>query len=141
ILAFSASFLALACGADPAKNGGNDGGSGGTKPPITRPDEGGSGGGGEGGEGGSGGFEPRTLRLDSIHPPRGHVVGGEAVVLKGQGFLDKAGRPDSASTQVLFGSNPAIGVRVVDDTTINLRTPVGLVGETDVTITNLLGES
>lgn len=128
-------------GGNPAPKDPGDTGS-----PIVRPGDGGAGGdiggeGGAGGAGGEGGGVERSVRIDSLRPSRGKASGGEALILKGQGFIDAAGRPEAAYTRVLFGTNPAVGVRVVDDETIHLTTPPGFAGAADVTITNRLGDA
>lgn len=135
-------LLTAGCGSDPSDPQPGRGGSGGTGP-ITRPGGSGGdgGGGGEAGAGGEGGSTGKTVSLNSVRPPRGVQAGGQAVVLKGKGFLDQPGRPDASSTKIYFGSNPAIGVRIIDDTTINLTTPPGTHGDVDVVIENALGES
>ncbi|MCC6619906.1 MAG: IPT/TIG domain-containing protein [Deltaproteobacteria bacterium] len=72
------------------------------------------------------------VSITSIEPAFGHVLGGEAVTLRGQGF-----RPESV---VLFGRRAALQIQVLDDTTITCVTPYGgTVGAVDVHVSNQLG--
>ncbi|HWV37685.1 MAG TPA: IPT/TIG domain-containing protein [Vulgatibacter sp.] len=128
---------------DPGAVPGEPGG----KPRHREPATGGSGGdggaGGFGGAGGSGGAGGAItpVRLDAVRPPMGSREGGDTVTLQGAGFLQNFGKQASANTQVRFGSNPAIGVRVIDDETIYVGVPPGLAGWTDVTVSNPRGEA
>lgn len=103
---------------------------------------GGSDGGSGGGAGGSGGQVPgASLRIDSIHPGFGTIDGGTRVTITGSGFI--ASVPDEApgaTTVVLFGGNPSIDARVVDDRTILATSPVGHLGDADVVVRNSSGE-
>lgn len=146
ILAALASLAAFGCGEEnkPASpNGGNGtggidivtGGTGGGDP-------GGTGGtGGEGGIGGSGGGETGSFEITAIHPSYGPVDGGTRVTIKGKGFVTSV--PDEAlgaSTVVIFGDNPSIDARVVDDQTILASSPIGQIGDTTVIVRNSSGE-
>lgn len=115
---------------------GGDGGTGGTG-------AGGTGGeGGSAGSGGSGGSIGIPLRIENVRPPRGSLAGGETVIINGSGFvrsLAQDARPTDVTT-VTFGSNPAVGARVIDDDTIIAPTPPGTEGNVDVTISNPSGE-
>jgi len=75
-------------------------------------------------------FNP--VAIQAIEPAVGHVLGGEAVTIRGQGF-----RPESV---VLFGRRAALQTQVLDDGTITCVTPYGgTVGAVDVHISNTLG--
>lgn len=144
-LAIAAVLGSTGCG-DSGPNEEPTGGSGGSgsivpKPPGTGGSGGGEGGAG-GGAGGSGGEEPGTgFQVDTIHPGYGTIDGGTAITISGAGFVTSV--PDEAlgaSTVVLFGENPSIDTRVVDDQTILATSPVGVVGEVDVVVQNASGE-
>lgn len=145
VLAAIAALAGLGCAEDsqeptPTGSGGTGGidiiGPGGNDQP------GGAGGdGGTGGSGGEGGEQTPTFRIDAIHPSYGPVDGGTRVTITGSGFVSSV--PDEtlgASTVVYFGDNPSIDARVVDDRTILATSPVGVVGEVDVTVRNSSGE-
>ena len=67
------------------------------------------------------------LELLALEPASGHVLGGEPVVVRGEGF--------SPETTVLFGGRKAIGVLVVDEETLHCVTPEGdQVGPVDVAL-------
>ena len=75
-------------------------------------------------------FNPTTIV--SVDPPTGHVMGGEPITLTGTGFLH--------GTNVLVGGRAAIGVEVVDDSTILAITPDAPgPGTVDVHVSNDLG--
>lgn len=143
----SALVLALgACGADdpPVRDPRDEGPP---KPPV-RAD--GGAGGGEGGSGGSigdggsgGSIVAPSLRVDQVRPPRGRLSGGDSVIINGAGFVTTAptGPRPTDSTEVFFGSNPAIDARVIDDDTILATTPPGVEGDVDVTVRNPNAES
>lgn len=149
LAAFATGLLLAAAACDPGL--GPPDGAGGTmggkiKP---RPDAGGSGGpggsgggdAGSGGTGGAGGDAPLPMRLDELRPARGPQAGGGTVTLVGSGFLQGFGRQASSLTEVRFGSNPALGARVIDDETIYATVPPGVAGLADVTVTNPEGEA
>jgi hypothetical protein len=58
-----------------------------------------------------------AVRLDSISPGSGPSPGGTSVVLRGRGFSDATG--------VFFGALPATDVVVLDEHTVQARTPPG----------------
>ncbi len=131
-LAILAILAALAgCGADPI--GGAVAGGGFDGKPKEKPGAGGAGGVdvGAGGVGGSDVGES-LLRLEKASPPRGLGAGGETVVLSGSGFVERIARGERIS--VFFGSNPAIGARVIDDSTIYLAAPPGSLGVVDISL-------
>ncbi len=55
--------------------------------------------------------------ITEIDPPDGHVLGGDAVTIRGTGFVE--------GSTVIFGGRSAISVEVIDDTTIQAITPAG----------------
>lgn len=120
-------------------DGGTDGGDGGSD----GGDDGGTDGGMDGGDGGDGG-PTVTLSIASVTPPRGDLAGGTLVVLTGSGFVDgfalRGGPEVNDQTDILFGPNASLEVNVIDDDTIEVRTPVGLTGDVDVTLRNPNGE-
>ncbi|HEY0839510.1 MAG TPA: IPT/TIG domain-containing protein, partial [Vulgatibacter sp.] len=141
-------MAATACvsGLEPPNGaGGTNGGKSHPRPDGTggSGSNGGSGGGaaGSGGAGGAGGDAPAPLRLDELRPARGLQAGGATITLVGSGFLQDFGRKASALTEVRFGSNPVLGVRVIDDQTIYATVPPGAAGPADVTVTNPYGET
>lgn len=143
IIAF-AIFAIGAVGCGEGTNPDGPTGTGGSGGITIIPGPGGAGGGegGAGGVGGAGGEEPGAdFQIDTVHPSYGTVDGGTRVTITGSGFV--ASVPDEspgASTVVLFGDNPSIDVRVVDDSTIYATSPVGLVGDVDVVVQNSSGE-
>lgn len=76
-------------------------------------------------------FEP--LDADSIDPASSPTEGGTEATLRGSGF--------TANTQVLIHGRPAIGVTLLDDSTIQLTTPPGPVGLADVRVIDLNSEA
>ncbi len=79
------------------------------------------------------------LKILKVLPPRGPAAGGTTVTLSGSGFLrDFAGSGSQAKplTQLRFGMNPVIDYVIIDDRTLELRTPPGSVGAQTVRITN-----
>jgi len=144
-LAAIALLSGIACG-DPDGSGsgaGGPGGSGGINI-ITGGTGGGTGGtgGGTGGTGGTGGeVLPPPFDVTGVYPSRGTVDGGTRVTITGAGFLTSVpGEAPGQSTVVYFGDNPSVDTRVVDDRTIQVTTPPGLVGAIDVVVRNSSGE-
>lgn len=71
----------------------------------------------------------------SVDPPSGALHGGEPVTLSGTGF-------SQGEAKVLFGDKKAIGVQVVDDSTLHATTPAGVApGNVDVHVTNDQGSA
>jgi len=66
------------------------------------------------------------LTITDVTPDRGADLGGEAVTLQGTGF--------SASTRVYFGAAQASSVTFVNNTALNVTTPVGSTGPVDVRV-------
>ena len=69
---------------------------------------------------------PPVELLASVVPPRGSTSGGEAVIIRGQGFVD--------GTKVAFGGRAAPSVQVLNETTLRVITPVGERGPVTVNI-------
>lgn len=82
---------------------------------------------------------PPELALRRLLPPRGSSAGGTAVLLEGSAFLrDFAGSGTQAKplTSIKVGSNPVLDFQIIDDETIELRTPPGVAGAASVSLTN-----
>lgn len=82
---------------------------------------------------------PPMLALRRLLPPRGSSAGGTPVLLEGSAFLrDFAGTGSQAKplTSIKVGSNPVLDFQIIDDETIELRTPPGTAGPASVTLTN-----
>lgn len=81
-----------------------------------------------------------VLSVRTVTPPRGQLAGGTVVVLAGRGFVDGfaqvGGLEASAKTQVSFGGNAAVDVNVIDDDTLEVKSPTGARGAVDVVLTN-----
>jgi hypothetical protein len=74
------------------------------------------------------------VTLTGITPVAGIYQGGTPVTLTGTGFLA------ALDTTVLIGGQTAVGIVVVDDTTITCSTPaVDYIGPVDVEVTNFFG--
>jgi len=73
-------------------------------------------------------------------PPRGPVAGGTVVLLYGKRFVDGfaafGGSQASLQTTVAVGGNSVIDPMVIDDNRIEIRTPPGQAGDTDIVVTN-----
>ena len=67
------------------------------------------------------------LDFNGLHPNRGAQAGGTYVVLTGSGF-------SAGPVNVQFGQGPARDVRVINDSTVSVRTPANLPGTVDVTV-------
>lgn len=109
----------------------------GTEDPSDPPPPGDNG----GGSGPGDGTTPKvTLRIDRMTPSRGRTAGGTLVVLTGRGFAEgfakTGGRQASDQTSILFGSNPSLDINVIDDDTLEVRSPAGVVGTVDVKLEN-----
>ncbi len=85
---------------------------------------------------------PPVLRILKVLPPRGGSAGGTNVLLQGTGFLrDFSIRGTEAKkvTSLKFGSNSVIDYQIIDDETLELRSPPGAAGPAHVVMTNPLG--
>ncbi|NTX02829.1 IPT/TIG domain-containing protein [Myxococcus sp. CA040A] len=77
--------------------------------------------------------------IHSALPTRGESGGGTWVTLKGRGFVEGvAATPSEAAlrTEVRVGSRAVRDFQLIDDTTLDLRTPPGIEGTADVSVTN-----
>jgi len=81
-------------------------------------------------------YDAPAPTLSSITPDSGPATGGTTVTLSGAGFL----APNSGTTTVFFGTEPASAVLVLDDSTVQCQTPPGLPGLVAVTVENGNGE-
>lgn len=82
---------------------------------------------------------PPELTLLRLLPPRGSSAGGTSVLLEGAAFLrDFAGSGTAAKplTTIKVGANPVLDFQIIDDETIELRTPPGVAGRVSVSLTN-----
>ncbi len=71
---------------------------------------------------------PVVKRITALNPDRGSTAGGEAVIIKGVGFVD--------GIVVSFYGRPATDVTVLDDSTLRVTTPAGPVGPVGVNVRN-----
>ncbi|MDF1564549.1 MAG: IPT/TIG domain-containing protein [Deltaproteobacteria bacterium] len=116
-------------------DGGDDGGL---------PDGGDDGGMPDGGDDGGTDAGPPPFQIDRVMPARGPSAGGNRVTLSGRGFVfpfARLGEGVESQTAVLFGSNTAIEFTVVDDDTLEVFAPPGLVGARDIVVQNPNGEA
>ncbi len=82
---------------------------------------------------------PPVLKILQVLPPRGSSAGGTSVTLSGSAFLNNfAGTGSDAKpvTTLKFGSNPVIDYTIIDDGTLELKTPPGAVGTATISIKN-----
>lgn len=82
---------------------------------------------------------PPELRVRRVLPPRGSTAGGSTVLIEGSGFLrDFASTGSRAKplTTVKFGTNQVPDLTIIDDQTMEVRTPPGLTGATGVSVQN-----
>ena len=85
---------------------------------------------------------PPVLKILKVLPPRGGSAGGTNVLLQGSGFIrDFSTRGTDAKkvTTLKFGSNSVIDYQIIDDGTLELRSPPGTAGPAHVVMTNPLG--
>ena len=72
-------------------------------------------------------YVPKPIDLaTAVNPPRGSKDGGEAVIIRGTGFVD--------GVVVAFGGRAATNVIVLDANTLRVTTPTGRLGPTTVNI-------
>ncbi|MCP3059142.1 IPT/TIG domain-containing protein [Myxococcus sp. K38C18041901] len=77
--------------------------------------------------------------IQSVLPTRGERGGGTWVTLKGRGFVEGVARgaPEAAAlTTLRVGPNLVRDFQLIDDSTLDLRTPPGAVGPVDLTLDN-----
>jgi hypothetical protein len=82
---------------------------------------------------------PPELRVRRVLPPRGSTAGGSTVLIEGSGFLRDFAPTGSRAkplTTVKFGSNQVPDLTIIDDQTMEVRTPPGLPGTTGVSVQN-----
>lgn len=82
---------------------------------------------------------PPELKLLRLLPPRGASAGGTAVLLEGSGFLrdfSTTGSQAKPLTTLRVGGNTVQDFQIIDDQTIELRTPPGVAGAASVSIRN-----
>lgn len=82
---------------------------------------------------------PPELKLLKVLPPRGSTAGGATVLLEGSGFLRNFAPTGSRAkplTTVRFGTNPVPDMTIIDDETMEVKTPPGLAGGASVSIQN-----
>ncbi|MBX7099891.1 MAG: IPT/TIG domain-containing protein [Myxococcaceae bacterium] len=85
---------------------------------------------------------PPELKILKVLPPRGGASGGTPVTLQGSGFIrdfSTTGSEAKRVTTLKLGGNPVIDFQIIDDETLELRTPPGVAGSATVAITNPLG--
>ena len=85
---------------------------------------------------------PPELKITRVLPPRGGIAGGTSVLLEGTGFIrdfSTTGSEAKRLTTLKLGSNQVIDYQIIDDTTLELRAPLGAVGPVTISMTNPLG--
>ena len=86
---------------------------------------------------------PPVLKVTRLLPPRGVSAGGTVMVMEGSGFIHDFATSGTAAkklTTLKFGGNPVLDYTIIDDETLELRTPPGVAGATSVVIQNPLGK-
>ncbi|PZR18544.1 MAG: hypothetical protein DI536_01300 [Archangium gephyra] len=86
---------------------------------------------------------PPELKITRLLPPRGATAGGTPVLLEGSGFLrDFAGTGSQARplSTLRIGGNQVQDFQIIDDNTIEFRTPPGATGGASVTMQNPNGD-
>ncbi len=82
---------------------------------------------------------PPELRIARLLPPRGASAGGTAVLLEGSGFLRDfapSGTQARPLTTLRIGGNQVQDFQIIDDNTLELRTPPGVAGAASVSMQN-----
>ena len=82
---------------------------------------------------------PIELRINRLLPPRGASAGGTTVMLEGSGFLRgvaSSGTQAKPLTTLKVGGNQVQDLQIIDDATIEMRTPPGVAGNVSVTLQN-----
>lgn len=82
---------------------------------------------------------PIELRITRLLPPRGASAGGTTVMLEGSGFLRgvaSSGTQAKPLTTLKVGGNQVQDLQIIDDATLELRTPPGVAGNVSVTLQN-----
>jgi hypothetical protein len=82
---------------------------------------------------------PPELKILQVLPPRGSSAGGTTVLLTGSGFLHDFAASGNAAlklTTLKVGGNAVIDAQIIDDGTLELRTPPGVTGSASISIQN-----
>jgi hypothetical protein len=80
-----------------------------------------------------------VLKIRRVLPPRGATAGGTPVLIEGSGFLRNFASTGSQAkrlTSLKFASNAALDFQIIDDETIEVRTPPGSIGLASVSLLN-----
>jgi hypothetical protein len=80
---------------------------------------------------------PPELKITRLLPPRGASAGGTPVMIEGSGFLRDfapSGTQARAVTTIRIGGNQVQDFQIIDDATIEVRTPPGVAGAASVTM-------
>ena len=86
---------------------------------------------------------PPMLSLKRLLPPRGATAGGTPVLIEGSAFLRDfatSGTQARPSTVIKVGGNQVQDFQIIDDETIEIRTPPGVTGAANVTLSNPNGD-
>lgn len=82
---------------------------------------------------------PPELKITRLLPPRGASAGGTPVMIEGSGFLRDfapSGTAAKGVTTIRIGGNQVQDFQIIDDATIEVRTPPGVAGAASVTMQN-----
>lgn len=82
---------------------------------------------------------PPMLRVRRVLPPRGSIAGGATVLIEGSGFLRDFAPTGSRArplTTVRFGTNQVPDLTIIDDATMEVRSPPGAPGNASVSVQN-----
>lgn len=82
---------------------------------------------------------PIELRITRLLPPRGASAGGTTVMIEGSGFLRgvaASGTQAKTLTTLKVGGNQVQDLQIIDDATLEMRTPPGVAGNVSVTLQN-----
>ncbi|MFT3710629.1 MAG: IPT/TIG domain-containing protein [Archangium sp.] len=86
---------------------------------------------------------PPELRVTRLLPPRGASAGGTPVLIEGTGFLRDfapSGTQAKPLTTIRIGGNQVQDFQIIDDETIEIRTPPGVAGQASVAMRNPNGD-
>jgi IPT/TIG domain len=82
---------------------------------------------------------PPELKVTRLLPPRGASAGGTPVLIEGSGFLRDfapSGTQAKPLTTIRIGGNQVQDFQIIDDQTIEVRTPPGVSGPASVSMRN-----
>ncbi len=82
---------------------------------------------------------PPELKIARLLPPRGATAGGTPVMIEGSGFLRDfapSGTQARPLTTLRIGGNQVQDFQIIDDGTIEVRTPPGVTGPASVSMQN-----